>query len=103
MARELWKLGWYVGFDGPLTYKNARKTVETAAEAPADRILIETDSPYLSPAPLRGKRNDSRNLIHVAAKLAEVRGLTPEEIVALTMDNGRRLFRIPEAEKDAKS
>ena len=94
MARELWKRGWYVGFDGPLTYKNARKTVEVAAEAPLDRILIETDAPYLSPVPLRGTRNDSRNLVHVVEKLAELRGMTAEEIVALTAENGRRLFGI---------
>ena len=94
MARELWKRGWYVGFDGPLTYKNARKTVEVAAEAPLDRILIETDSPYLSPVPLRGTRNDSRNLVHVVEKLAELRGMTAEEIIALTMENGKRLFEI---------
>jgi len=95
MARELWKLGWYVGFDGPLTYKNAKKAAEVAAEAPADRILLETDSPYLAPVPLRGKRNDSRNLTHVAEKLAELRGTTAAEIAALTEANGRRLFRIP--------
>ena len=94
LARELWKLGWYVGFDGPLTYKNARKTVEVAAEAPPDRILIETDSPYLSPVPLRGTRNDSRSLVHVAAKLAEIRGMTTEEIMELTTENGKRLFSI---------
>ena len=94
MARELWKLGWYVGFDGPLTYKNAKKAVEVAREAPDDRILIETDAPYLSPVPLRGTRNDSRNLTHVAAKLAEVRGTTSEAIIALTAENGRRLFGI---------
>lgn len=94
MARELWKLGWYVGFDGPLTYKNAKKAVEVAAEAPSDRILIETDSPYLAPVPLRGTRNDSRNLTHVAEKLAEVRGTTAEEIVALTAENGKKLFGI---------
>ena len=95
LARELWKRGWYVGFDGPLTYKNARKTVEVAVEVPLDRILIETDAPYLSPVPLRGKRNDSRNLVHVAQKLAELRGMTAEEVVALTAENGKRLFNIP--------
>ena len=94
MARELWKLGWYVGFDGPLTYKNARRTVEVAAEAPDDRILIETDAPYLAPAPLRGTRNDSRSLRYVAEKLAELRGTTPERIIELTMENGKRLFGI---------
>ena len=94
LARELWSLGWYVGFDGPLTYKNARKTVEVAREAPADRILIETDAPYLSPGPLRGTRNDSRSLRHVAAKLAEIRGVSEEELLALTERNGRALFGI---------
>ena len=94
LARELWKRGWYVGFDGPLTYKNARKTVEVAAEAQPDRILIETDSPYLSPVPLRGTRNDSRSLVHVAAKLAEIRGMTTEEVIGLTAENGKRLFGI---------
>ena len=94
LARELWKRGWYVGFDGPLTYKNARKTVEVAAEAPPDRILIETDAPYLAPVPLRGTRNDSRNLRFVAEKLAEVRGMTAEDVIALTAENGRRLFGI---------
>ena len=94
LARELWKRGWYVGFDGPLTYKNARKTVEVAAEAPLDRILIETDSPYLSPVPLRGTRNDSRNLVHIAQKLAELRGMTAEDVITLTAENGKRLFRI---------
>ena len=94
MARELWKRGWYVGFDGPLTYKNARKTVEVAAEVPLDKILIETDAPYLSPVPLRGTRNDSRNLVHVVEKLAELRGMTAEEIIALTTENGKRLFGI---------
>ncbi|MBQ9458491.1 MAG: TatD family hydrolase [Oscillospiraceae bacterium] len=92
MARELWKLGWYVGFDGPLTYKNAKKTVEVAAAAPADRILLETDSPYLAPVPLRGTRNDSRSLVHVARRLAEIRGTTAEEIIAQTAENGARLF-----------
>ena len=94
LARELWKLGWYVGFDGPLTYKNARKTVEVAAEAPLERILIETDSPYLSPVPLRGTRNDSRNLVHIAQKLAEIRGMTAEEVIERTAENGKHLFGI---------
>ncbi len=97
MARELWERGWYLGFDGPLTYKNARKAVEVAAAAPAERILIETDSPYLAPVPLRGTRNDSRSLRFVVEKLAEIRGATPEEIAALTLENGKRLFGIPDA------
>ena len=94
LARELWRLGWYVGFDGPLTYKNARRTAAVAAEAPDERILIETDSPYLSPEPLRGTRNDSRNLVHVVSKLAALRGTTAEAVAALTAENGKRLFGI---------
>ena len=94
MAKELIRRGWYLGFDGPLTYKNARKTVEALEVCPMDRILIETDSPYLSPVPMRGKRNDSRNLRFIAAKLAEVKGITPEEAAKITAENGRRLFGI---------
>ena len=94
MAKELVRRGWYLGFDGPLTYKNARKTVEALEVCPLDRILIETDSPYLSPVPMRGKRNDSRNLRFIAAKLAEVKGITPEEAAEITAENGRRLFGI---------
>ena len=94
MGRELWRRGWYLGFGGPLTYKNARKTVEVAAVAPITLLLLETDAPYLAPVPLRGTRNDSRNLRYVVAKLAELRGTTPERIIELTAENGKRLFRI---------
>ncbi len=94
MARELWKRGWYLGFDGPITYKNARKAIEVLEECPLDRLLIETDSPYLSPVPMRGKRNDSRNLRYVIDKIAEVRGLPPEEIERISFENGLRLFGI---------
>ncbi|MBO5496542.1 MAG: TatD family hydrolase [Oscillospiraceae bacterium] len=94
MAGELLKRGWYLGFDGPVTYKNARKTLEVLEICPLDRMLIETDSPYLSPVPLRGKRNDSRNLRYVAEKIAEIKGETAERIAAITMENGERLFSI---------
>lgn len=94
MAKELLKRGWYLGFDGPVTYKNARKTLEVLEICPLDRILIETDSPYMSPVPLRGKRNDSRNLRYVVDKIAELKGVSPEEIERVTMENGRRLFTI---------
>ena len=94
MAQELLKRGWYLGFDGPITYKNARKALEVLEICPLDRILIETDSPYLTPVPNRGKRNDSRQLEFVAAKIAEVRGISPEEVAEITMENGRRLFNI---------
>ena len=94
MAKELLKRGWYLGFDGPLTYKNARKTVEAAELCPLDRLLIETDSPYMSPVPKRGERNDSRNLIHILAKLAELKGVSVEEMERITEENARRLFGI---------
>ena len=94
MARELWKLGWYVGFDGPVTYKNARKTVEVALEAPPDRILLETDSPYMAPVPVRGTRNDSRNVRYIAEKIAQLRGMETDALIALTAENGKRLFGI---------
>ena len=94
MARELWNRGWYTGFDGPVTYKNARKTVEVAAEVPLDKLLLETDSPYLSPVPKRGERNDSRNIAPIAAKIAEIRGMTADEIIRIAAENGRKLFRI---------
>ncbi len=94
MAEELLKRGWYLGFDGPITYKNARKALEVLEICPLDRILIETDSPYLSPVPNRGKRNDSRNLVYITEKIAEVKGLTADEIAAATMENGKRLFGI---------
>ena len=94
MAEELLRRGWYLGFDGPITYKNARKALAVLEICPLDRILIETDSPYLTPVPNRGKRNDSRNLIYITEKIAEVKGLTADEIAAATMENGKRLFGI---------
>ena len=95
MARELLKMGWYLGFDGPVTYKNARRTPEVAAVTPLDRMLIETDSPYMTPVPYRGRRNDSGYVHLVAEKLAEWKGVTPEEMARVTTENGKRLFRIP--------
>lgn len=94
MAKELLKKGWYLGFDGPLTYKNARRTLETAELCPLDRILIETDSPYLSPEPKRGERNDSRNLRCILAKLAEIKGISIENMERITAENARRLFSL---------
>ena len=94
MARELWKRGWHLGFDGPVTYKNARKTAEVALECPLDRMLLETDSPYMAPVPMRGTRNDSRNIRYIAEKIAELRGMDAGEVIRLTAENGKRLFRI---------
>ena len=94
MAKELLRRGWYLGFDGPVTYKNARKAIEVLEVVPLDRILIETDSPYMSPVPLRGKRNDSSNLVYIIQKIAEIKGLTPGEVETATWENGKRLFGI---------
>ena len=95
MARELLQMGWYLGFDGPVTYKNARRAPEVAAVTPPERMLIETDSPYMTPVPYRGKRNDSGYVYLVAEKLAAWKGLAPEELARITTENGKRLFRIP--------
>lgn len=92
MAEELLKRGWYLGFDGPITYKNARRAPEVAAMTPLDRMVIETDAPYLSPVPNRGKRNDSRNLPYIVEKLAEWKGVSPEEMADITFENALRLF-----------
>ena len=94
MARQLVNLGWYIGFTGVLTFKNARKGVEVAASIPLDRIVLETDCPYMAPVPFRGKRNDPGKLCHMAEKLAEIRGLTAEEVQRITTENGKRLYRI---------
>ncbi|MBR6414406.1 MAG: TatD family hydrolase [Oscillospiraceae bacterium] len=94
-AKELVKYGWYIGFTGVVTFKNARKALEVAQWLPLDRILIETDCPYMAPEPHRGRRNDSRLVPLVASKLAELRGLTAEEMGEITTENAKRLFRIP--------
>ena len=92
MAEELVKRGWYLGFDGPITYKNAKRAPEVAAITPLDRIVVETDAPYLTPVPYRGKRNDSRYLPYVIEKLAEWKGISAEEMTRVTWENGKRLF-----------
>ena len=94
MAEQLLRRGWYLGFDGPLTYKNNRKTAEVLAICPLDRILLETDSPYLSPVPMRGRRNDSRSLRYIARRAAEIKGLTEEDLAAHAAENGKKLFGI---------
>lgn len=100
MAQELLKRGWYLGFDGPITYKNARRAPEVAAITPLDRIVIETDSPYLSPVPNRGKRNDSRNLPYVVEKLAEWKGITVDEMERITWENGLKLYGLSNFKKE---
>ena len=94
MAKELVKLGWMVSFTGVLTYKNARKAVEAAQAVPLERIMIETDSPYMAPVPHRGKRNDSGYVRHVCEKLAEIKGISFKACAKVTLENGKRFYGI---------
>ena len=94
MARELVERGWYIGFTGVLTFKNARRALEVAAGLPLDRIVLETDCPYMSPEPFRGKRNDPGRLYRMAEALSALRGLPVEEIETITMESGKRLYRL---------
>ena len=96
MAKKLTDQGWYLGFTGVITFHNARRAVEVAQKMPLDRMVIETDCPYMAPEPHRGVRNDSGFLRYMAQKLAELRGVSLEEMAAITMENGRRLFAIGE-------
>ena len=94
MAAELLKGDWYFGIDGPLTYKNAAKLPEIVQRLPAERILVETDSPYLSPMPFRGKRNEPAHVLYVAKKAAELRGESLESFARATRENTRDLYGI---------
>ncbi|MCC8076987.1 MAG: TatD family hydrolase [Oscillospiraceae bacterium] len=95
MAAELLSRGWYLGFDGPVTYKNAKKALEVLSVTPPERILLETDSPYLPPVPHRGERNDSRYLPHIAAAVAAAKGFPDADtLAAAALENGKRLFGI---------
>ena len=94
MAKWLVNRGWYIGFTGVLTFKNARKALEVAASIPLERLVLETDCPYMAPEPFRGKRNDPGKLYRMAEKLAQLRELTVEQIHAITVENGKRLYRI---------
>ena len=94
MAQCLLKQGWYLGFTGVVTFKNARRAVEVVENAPLYRLLIETDCPYMAPAPFRGRRNDPSLVPLMAAKIAEIKGVIPEEAGRVTAENARRLFRI---------
>ncbi len=96
MARQLVDMGWYIGFTGVLTFKNARKAVETAERIPLDRIVLETDCPFMAPEPFRGKRNDPGYLYRMAERLAEIRGISVDEVHRITTENAKRLYRIEE-------
>ena len=93
MAKVLLNMGFYLSFAGPVTYKNARQTVEVAKQAPLDRILVETDSPYLTPEPRRGKRNEPTYVVEIVHKIAEIRNASFEDIAEQTMRNAKTIFK----------
>ena len=94
MALELVKLGWYISFSGTVTFKNAKKPKEACVAIPSDRLLIETDAPYLAPTPHRGELNRSSYVQLTAEEIARLRGVSVEEIERITTENAKRLFRI---------
>lgn len=94
LIREGLKLGFYISFAGPITFKNSKNAAEAIKMVPEDRILIETDSPYLAPEPNRGTRNDSRNVRYIAQKIAEVKQMPLEEIAKITYENAKKIFEI---------
>lgn len=91
-AREVVKLGMYVGFTGVLTFKNSKKAWVACAEVPLDRLLLETDCPYMAPVPHRGERSDSSMIVFTAEKMAEIKGVSTEEMIEIARENGERLF-----------
>lgn len=94
LIKQALSLGYYISFAGPITYKNSKNADEIIKLVPLDKILIETDCPYLSPEPLRGTRNNSKNVKYVAQKIADVKGMKLEEIAKLTFDNASKIFEI---------
>ena len=94
IAREYLKLGFYISFAGPVTFKKAPKLQEAARNVPLERLLIETDSPYMAPEPVRGRRNEPGNVRYIAEKIAELRGMPFEELAERTTQNARNLFAL---------
>ena len=92
IAREYLDMGYYIGVGGVVTFKNAKKLKEVVKMLPPERILLETDCPYLAPVPYRGKRNSSLNLPYVAAAVAELKGMETEEVIRITNENARKLY-----------
>lgn len=93
-AKIILDQGWYLSFTGVITFKNARKALEVIEKMPIDRLMLETDSPYLAPVPKRGKRNSSLNLTYIAEKAAEIRGISHVELAKTTLENGKKFFGI---------
>lgn len=93
-ARQYVEMGFYIGVGGMVTFPKAKTIKEVVADIPLDRLVLETDCPYLAPVPHRGKRNDSRYLTFIAEQVAEIKGVTPETVAEVTLRNGKRLYRI---------
>lgn len=94
LARETLNMGYYLGVGGVLTFQNARKLREVVEYAPMDRIVLETDCPYLTPVPFRGKRNDSTKLSYVVERMAQIKGISEEEVIRITAENAHRVYRM---------
>lgn len=94
MAKEIVKLGMYIGIGGAVTFKNAKKPVEVVEYLPLDRLLLETDAPYMTPVPFRGQRCDSSHIAYTAEKIAEIKGIDTQELIDICNENAKRLFRI---------
>ncbi|MGM9873564.1 MAG: TatD family hydrolase [Bacilli bacterium] len=94
MMKEFVKLGYYIGLDGPVTFKNAKEVIEVAKYVPLDRLLLETDCPYMAPTPFRGKRNEPKYLPYIADKIAEIKGIDKEEVKRITSSNAKKLFHV---------
>jgi TatD DNase family protein len=94
MAADLIKLGFFISLGGPVTYRNARKPVEVARDVPLDRLLVETDSPYLPPSPHRGERNEPAYVVEVVRKIADIKGVPVEEVAQATSMNAMEVFSI---------
>ena len=94
VARQCVEMGFYIGIGGVLTFKNARKMVEVMEDTPMERILLETDCPYLAPEPYRGKRNSSLYLPHVVRKMAEIKGISEDDVIRITTENARCMYRM---------
>ena len=94
MMKEAVKLGMYISLGGAVTFKNARRVIDVAREVPIDRLLLETDAPYMAPVPFRGKRCDSSMILHTAEKIAEIRNMETQRLLDITAENARRFFNI---------
>lgn len=99
MAKEYVDMGFYIGVGGVITFKNGRRLKETVEAIPLSRIVLETDCPYLSPEPNRGKRNDSTNLIYVAREIAAIKGISEQKVIEETEKNARKLYRLDETNR----